>query len=237
MRRQTNTEIAKNSLFAIANPWAHYQPGRGTEVTAGYWHAIDGTPVADTWLYQNTVSDRPTVIASDADFGGLPSMDFSSDSYMRSDVYGSAHTGAKSILIVAKSPGDGYLWQLQNGVGGDGFEIYIESGVVKMACVVSGTPTVVSSGVNVGTSKFVVLARCDGASSAIHVNAKTASATGDLGTNPNWTWQSVGRQQGVGNYSNAKYAAGMIFKRNTSTAESKLIMAIAGLKFGITIGS
>jgi hypothetical protein len=202
------------------------------------WADQSGTGDANKNVAQGTADNQPLFNASDANLGGRPSLTFAKarSDYLASGVWGTAMPNPATWFIagrVASRNTNGTA--LLDGVAGtnrhltqlDATKAILYSGSVLNSALVS-------------VPSLVVYCSIFGASGKSYINAKTAAASGDTGSQT-LTQLRVGAATGgtpaAGYYFDGEIAEVIGYNRALTQGEVETVLAYLGARYAIAIGA
>ncbi len=219
---------------------AWYRSDLGVTNVAGAasaWADQSGQGDANRNLSQATSSQRPTIIASNALFGGRPTLRFSNAASSVLPPVGnwsvaiaqpvtiySVHS--TSSISTQNTYYSDYLTNLR-------FQMYQSAGGGTGMVGYAGNANV-GSAENLINSCRVVCTIFDGASSTMYDTQLTASATGNMGTNGSVGLQVGASRSGAG--ANADIAEVVVINGHDGSTQRAQMMAYLGALYSVTIG-
>lgn len=204
---------------------------------ASAWADQSGRADSNRNLIQPTAGSRPTIVASNATFGGRPTLRFSGadpDSLLPTGNWSTAITQPVTVYSVQATSSvatqDTYY---SDGVTNLKFQLYQTAGAGLIAY--AGTANVGSGEAVLNTAR-VVCTIFDGASSAMYDTQLTASATGNMGTNGAVSLL-LGNSATLGSGLTGDLAEVAVLSGHDNATQRAQMMGYLGALYGVTIGS
>jgi hypothetical protein len=158
---------------------AWYRSDKGVTVTGSgvsTWADQSGTGDANKNAVQAVDANRPPLVASDANFNNLPSINFAATKFLKTGVWAVAMAGPTTVFIVGMTTSNGTCWYV-NSLGNP-MGMFSAASNFKM----TDEGSVLASGASTANIPSIMVCVFNDPSSTIAVRQNTPQNTGLAGT-------------------------------------------------------